>query len=198
MDMITANFPLQKNIDITKTAALWMATFRNQPDDVMETAIMLVLSSNKHWPTIADVNSAISELQREIRSEPQLQYLPSRSDWTSPIAAKAMAMVKSGQSKQYLDEVDITTVRDYAKTKFFEISDDSIRRNYNELHTAMSYEERCKNCMWDSGECDTAGFYVVPAMRPDGLITTDYTMCTKHSLYGKDLRKYKKGGINQC
>lgn len=165
-----------------------MATFKNHSDDLMETAIHLVIMSCRTWPTVADINNAVDELQRDIRMEPQLQRLPSRSDFSSPLAQKVFEVIKNDKAKEYLAQVDISPVKKYALTKFPDMTDDTIRRNYNELHTAMTSLEKCRGCQWQNGKCDTNGFYIVPMIAVNGWVKTEYAMCPKHSLY-------QKGGI---
>jgi len=179
MEMCTANFPLQRNIDVVRTAALWMDTFRDRPDDIMETAVRLCLLNCKTFPTVADIQAAINELLAEQRYEQRKQLPPARSRWMSPAAQKAFDAVRNDLAKRFIAELDVSDVASYAREKFPDISEAMMRRNYAELLTAMQSVEMCRGCMWQTAQCPSAGVYYEPVMLPSGYVKLEAVLCNK-------------------
>lgn len=179
-----ANFPAQQNINLGEVGRLWMHYFEEKPDDVMDGAVNLVLLNSRTWPTVRDINDAVNSLTADKHYASavfrRLEYSP-KSRQMSPAVQKALAMVKSGRAKEFFAGMDISAVREYAKSVFPDISESVIRKNYNELDTAKSCLERCRSCMWTTADCDTSGFYIAPVLKKGGWISNEYKMCPKHS-----------------
>lgn len=179
MDQCKANFPLYANINTVKTTGLWLKTFQNTPDDVMQTAVNLCLLSCKSFPTVADIRGAIDELKRELNTQPNTRILPPRTRRVVMDIVNALEMLKTGKTKELLASMDVTDVYEYTKSQFPDVTEDFVRRNYNRLLETMESNARCFGCQHTDGKCDTAGYYIVSRIMKDGSVKNEYQRCGK-------------------
>jgi hypothetical protein len=178
LDLCVANFPRDRNLEVTETTGLWLKMFGKIQDDLFYTAITLCLSNSKTFPTVADIKQAIRELQWEETTKPK--QLEHRSNWQEPLAAKAFKMVADGQAKKFLQEVDIGDLVEYARQYFPDISEDSVRKNLPELYQGQESQDCCFSCRISSiNDCITKGFVVKHWMEKDGRITNQMLKCQK-------------------
>lgn len=57
-----ANFPGIQEKDMRPTAALWQKMLEDIPYEVVEKALIKVLTTTKHWPTVAEIREAAASL----------------------------------------------------------------------------------------------------------------------------------------
>lgn len=176
--MVATNYPAVK-VDTKLQAALWMDTFRNTQDELFETAVRMCLLSCKLPPSISDIKQAINEWHQEARLNTGASLPAARSRKNSPAAEKAFDMIRSGQAQEYMDSYHNKEVFEWIRTKLPELSDETIRRNYCEVAAAYESNARCHGCMWTYGNCDSAGYYMVPTMEHDGYIKNEMARCQK-------------------
>lgn len=139
----------------------------------------LCLLNCKSFPTVADIKGAIRELAFDRQTEPKPRLEAPRSRKVSPVAKKVFDAIRQGKGEDLFNSFDRSHVTGYAKAVFTEISDETISRNYNELAFAYEMSERCRGCMWNSGQCDTSGYFVVPVMCSNGWVKVEYRRCKK-------------------
>jgi hypothetical protein len=158
---------------------LWLKMFGNVADDVMETAIRYCLLSCKKFPTVADIKSAISEINRDLsyQSKPQLEA--PRAKWMSKAASKAAAIVRESRAKEFLDRLDYSDLHIYAKQYFPDIAIDIVKENSNVVQYCMEENNRCTGCQWTDGRCHSDGYYPVPVLNKNGSISWEMKMCGK-------------------
>lgn len=154
-----------------------MGLFSNKDDGLMKTAVRLCWLKCKFFPTPADITEAIKDLTYDAQTKPK--QLPARSNWTSPAAQKVFDMVRQDKVKDYIANMDISDVTEYARTKFTEISDTLIRKNYAELAHAKHDWDMCEYCKLDSKACLTHGWYAEPTLNSDGWIVNKMAKCQK-------------------
>ena len=179
VQMVSANYP-DSRIDEKKTMALWLDVFRDASDDLMETAVRMCVLSCKKFPTVADIKQAIAEWYHEASLQTGAAALPHpRSRQTSPAADRAFTAIRSGQAKEYAENLYDKDVFEWIKCKMPDITDESIRRNYPEIQYAYESNVRCLGCRWHNGGCDTQGFYAVPLMMTGGFVKNEMARCSK-------------------
>lgn len=160
------------------TQHLWYQVFGNRDDGLMETACRLVLLNCKRFPTIADFNSAIDELLHT--EPPQHPALPAPRDRAmSPAARKVLKLVRQGQAREYLDEVDVTDLMAFAREKWPDITESLVRRNLCEIMRAKEVDEMCQACMWAPKDCVSGGYRSVYSITPEGWLEETMMPCQK-------------------
>lgn len=60
--LAVANFPANQKLDMTTTASLWLGALGDIPYPVAERALLMVLSTSRFWPTVADLREAALKL----------------------------------------------------------------------------------------------------------------------------------------
>jgi hypothetical protein len=156
-----------------------MGLFGGKDDGLIETAVRLCWLKCKFFPTPADINEAIKDLQYEEQTKPKLQ-LPSRQNWYDPQAKKAFEMVAQGKAKQFLDEADIGELLEYARIHFPDISPETVRKNYPELQQGLECSNMCWNCRIDKNACLTQGWTIKHWLHKDGRIANEMAKCQKN------------------
>lgn len=175
-----ANFPLYLGIDTKETTGLWLVSFQKTADDVFETAIRLCMLKCKSFPTVADIKSAIDELRHEVKTQQQPPMI-ARSRRVDPNIMRALDLAKQGKTKELLAGFDVSDLLSFAKTKFPDISESTVRRNFNEILAAKESGEQCFACRYQPNQCLTNGFYVDMKLQPNGWIKNEYVRCPKHA-----------------
>jgi len=180
LKMCEANYPSYGDNSNEGKGILWMKEFANRKDDLMETAILSCMSYCKKFPTIADINEAIKDLQYDEKTKPSKQITYDRK-WYEPLAFKAFELVgKQKDCKKYLADVDVKPLMEYAKSIFPGISDELVLKNYPEFAQGLQSLEACLYCRMDKSQCVTAGYSIKHVLTPDGWIKNEYARCKKN------------------
>lgn len=165
--------------DLKLIGIQWMEKFQKESDDLMYTAILSCIDYCKKFPTIADINEAIRDLQYEEQVKPK--QLEHKTNWNELLADKAFSMVRSGQAKKFLQEVDIGDLVEYARQYFPEISEETVRKNLPELYQGQGSQHSCFVCRLPNvTECVNHGFVVKHWMEKNGRITNQMLACQKN------------------
>lgn len=178
IELCKANFPLCSGIDTKGTTGLWLSSFQQTPDDVFETAIRLVLLTCKSFPTVAEIRRAIDELRQELNTQPK-PTLIARSRKVNPATVAALEQAKQGKVKELIANVDVQELLEFARLKFPDISEQTVKANFNELLAAKEDSDRCFACRYQPGQCLTNGYYIKPRMMPEGWVKNEYAVCGK-------------------
>lgn len=179
IDLCLANLPLNTRINVKETLGLWLIKFANIQDDLFYTAILLCLDNCKGFPQIVDIKQAIRDLSYEEQTKPK--QIEHRSNWQEPLAIKAFEMVRSGQAKKFLQEVDVSNLVKYAKQHFPDITEDLVRKNIPELYQGRECQDGCFHCRLPNvTECVNKGFVVKHCMDKYGRISNEMLACQKN------------------
>jgi hypothetical protein len=172
-----ANFDVYGK-DLRLLSVQWMESFQKYNDDLMETAVILCISSLKKFPMISDIKDAIKELAYDEQSKPkQLSWDVKR---TNSLHQKIMDMATGKtDTKEYLSKVDITEMKQYAKVFFLDISDELVLRNYPEFAHGMESQAMCFACRTDKSVCITGGYQVTHWLCKDGTVKNEMRKCEK-------------------
>jgi len=164
--------------DLKLLSVQWMESFQKYNDDLMETAVILCISSLKKFPMISNIKDAIKELAYDEQSKPkQLSWDVKR---TSSLHQKIMDMATGKtDTKDYLSKADITEMRKYSKVFFPDISDESILKNYPEFDSGMESQAMCFACRTDPSVCITKGYQIRHRMESNGYIKNEMAKCQK-------------------
>lgn len=100
--VVAANWPQRQNLDMRATAELWHATLGDLPRDVVWAAVMRLLTTSDHWPTVAEIRRAAAELRpdadkppspeeawAEVQRQVRLVGYYGTPRWSHPAVAKA-------------------------------------------------------------------------------------------------------------
>jgi hypothetical protein len=156
-----------------------MGLFGNRDDGLMESAIRLCWLSCKFFPSPADITEAIREVQTDI-SIPDNKRLERSKNYDSPIIAKVMEMMRKGEITKFVAEMSIEPeLTDYARSKFPNLSDELIRKNYLEIRQAYEGVDKCFGCMWSFGDCVDKGHFPVMELSASGWISLRWHRCQK-------------------
>lgn len=178
MALCRANYP-DYNTDYLAKGVLWMDEFIKYPDDLMETAIRGCIKFGKKFPTIADINEAITDLRYEEQVKPKA--LPWEVKRESDIAQKAREFVQSGKAAEYMQSLDITDLHQYAKLFFAEISAELVLKNYPEFMYGKQCADMCHYCRTDKNACMTQGWIVKHWLdSKSGWVSNQWAKCHKN------------------
>lgn len=176
-----SNCPLNTNCDVESTAELWLDVFVDVEDSLMEKALFAVMKSVKGFPQIVDLGNAIDELRRDMITQPQPAML-SRSrkvDNFTLGVLRQLASKNPQKTKEIIQNIDVSDLMDFAKCKFPDISEQTVRNNFNEILAAKEDSDRCFACRYQPGQCTTNGYYIKPLMKPNGWVKNEYAKCLK-------------------
>ena len=164
------------------TQALWYANFRNEPDEKMETAMIMVINSSLFFPNVAEIRKALDELNQDLRytqDKPrQLERGQSRSEAKANLE-RMQKYIAAFAAGNYDKSAWVDELRPFAKTIFPEIGDETILRNYNELSHARDRAEYCRSCIWLPADCEYKGFVPVLTMESTGFVHEGMIPCHK-------------------
>lgn len=62
--LAAANFPALQDKDMRPTAILWQKMLEDIPYEVAEKAVLKVIATNRHFPTVAEIRSAVAEIMQ--------------------------------------------------------------------------------------------------------------------------------------
>lgn len=150
--MCAANYP-NHGEDLKAKSILWMQTFINKDDGLMETAIISCLNYCKKFPTIADIREAIKDLQYEQTTKPkQIAYEVKKNE-------KVLQQIKDITSgkvdiKELASKIDRTKLLEYAKIIFPDMATELVLRNSLELMQVIEQQEKCFACRTQKQACE--------------------------------------------
>jgi len=159
---------------------LWYSTFHNHSDEMMETAMRLVLLNSLYFPNVAEIQKAINELQQEARYDNPRQLERGQSKSEAKANLELMQKyISEYRNNNYDKDAWITELRPFAQSIFSEISDDLIWKNYCDLSHTKERVEQCQACTWSVKECLHGGLIPVLTMESNGNIHISSTGCRK-------------------
>lgn len=160
--------------------------FAATEDSLLETAFIMLESSNKFFPTVSEIVEAIDDLRRDQRDKGTKQHNPRY--WTRQEAerlAKCISVARKTAEQGHAAVMDVTRksksfqdTMNYARAYFPEISEETVLRNFNEIAFAMSHG--CLGCNYPSKPCETGCAVVKMRMERNGHVTTYMELCRKH------------------
>lgn len=166
--------------DLKLLGIQWMEKFQNEPDDLMETAVISCIDYCKKFPTIADIKEAIRDLQYDSSTQPkQLAYEVKRNE---SLHQKIIDMATGKtDTKEYLASIDVTDLWEYAKQYFHDITEKTVRDNIPELYQGQESQDACFACRINSvNDCYNQGFVVKHWMYKTGRIKNEMLKCQKN------------------
>ena len=172
--MCSANYP-NHGEDLKAKSILWMQTFQNKDDGLMETAIISCLNFCKKFPTIADIREAIKDLVYEEQTKPKQILWEVKRD--ASISKKAFDMVAQGKTKEYMQSIDITKLHEYARIEFPDISTGLLLQNYLEFIQGFEQQEKCWACRTQKQAC--SGYMTKVRLDKKGVASTEMSKCEK-------------------
>ena len=173
--MCRANYP-DYNTDFKLKTVSWIKEFEKEPDDLMETAMISCIKYCKKFPTIADIREAIRDLQYIEQTKPN-KLLSWDVKREPNLAKQAREFVQAGKAKEYMKSLDITTMRQYARYHFPDISDELILKNYNEFSDGIKCLDRCGQCNIAKQACNRVK--LKHEMCSNGYVKNTVTICEK-------------------
>jgi hypothetical protein len=164
--------------DLTLLGVQWAQEFQKYDDELMETAVRGCITFGKKFPMVSEIHDAIRDLQYKENTKPK--QLPWDVKRDTAISDKAFKFVAEGRAAEYMANVDISKLLQYARYFFPDISEQLVRKNYSEFAEGLQSSERCLACRLDKHSCITAGYLVKHSLGPNGWISNEMARCCKN------------------
>ncbi len=171
-----ANFPGMQSRQLDATAALWLESFRKYEDKQMETALRLALFTCKYFPTVADLEEAVTSLRYNEQTVPKLPMADDKR--INPKISELMSRAANGELHELATGIDIRELKTFARSRYPNLSDELIRLNCIELIRLKEEVTRCERCGGPE-YCPTGQYAATPRLAANGYITLAYDRCSK-------------------
>jgi len=164
--------------DLTLLGVQWAQEFQKYNDELMETAVRGCITFGKKFPMVSEIHDAIRDLQYKENTKPK--QLPWDVKRDTAISDKAFKFVAEGRAAEYMANVDISKLHQYARVHFPDISPEMVRKNYSELIEGMEASARCWACRTEPNQCITQGWTTKHWMNSKtGYISNEMAKCQK-------------------
>lgn len=162
-----------------ETLITWLQAFDREDDALMLEAIENVFLYCKNFPTVAHIKEQVDALKMKTHNV-ATPALDRPKHYDIPIIARVMDMMRKGETAKFVAEMTVEPeITAYARSKFPNISDELVRKNYLEILQAYEGNNKCLGCLWTFGDCNDRGHYPVMSLQPNGYISLTWQRCQK-------------------
>lgn len=128
------------------------------------------------FPAPADIVDALKIVTYDEQTKPkQIEYRPHVS---APVI-KAAGLLDTKKVKDFIKDIDISDVMNFARFAFKNISEETVKNNYQEILAAKKSYEMCKVCTWTPIDCVLGGYKASMRMGSNGYIVNEMVRCEK-------------------
>lgn len=129
---------------------LWHDLFKKLKPELFASACQKAVLRCRYWPKPAEVMDAIDELNQEVNSKipEQLPAPAVKRDISKERIKKLMAAVNSGKAMQWAKEQDNTEIINFAKSRYPDMSENQILKNYLEFWQLLQSNKGYTDCKY--------------------------------------------------